>query len=106
MPTQLNTIFKPKRLIQKAVSSALLSLACIQPANTANFNIADFDKPIEGGLTMGEDDAKYGKFKVDLRYRFELSDVANNGKETAYANTLRLRLGYLTPTLLCSSGKS
>jgi len=57
----------------------------------------EFDKPIENAFKLGQDDAKYGQFKVNLRYRYELADVANNGKETAHANTLRLRLGYLTP---------
>lgn len=95
MPAQLNNILKPKRLIQTALSSAILAALCIQPAVAY-----DFDKSVENALKLNQDDAKYGQFKVDLRYRFELADVADNGRETAYANTMRLRLGYLTPSLL------
>ncbi len=78
-----------------SLSSAVLSAIFIQPAMAY-----DFDEPVENALKLGQDDAKYGQFKVDLRYRFELADVADNGRETAYANTIRLRLGYLTPSLL------
>ena len=98
MHTQLNNILEPKRFSRTTLSSAILVAAFIQPADAANFDIADFDIPVEDGLKMGQADAKYGKFKVDLRYRFELADVADNGRETAYANTIRLRLGYLTPS--------
>ncbi|MCF7971605.1 MAG: alginate export family protein [Methylococcaceae bacterium] len=57
----------------------------------------EFDKPIENAFKLGQDDAQYGQIKLDLSYRFEMSDIANNAKDTGLANTLRLRLGYLTP---------
>jgi len=74
------------------ISSVILAAASLQPALAY-----EFDKPIENAFKLGQDDAKYGKIKMDLRYRYELADVANNTKATAHANTLRLRLGYLTP---------
>jgi len=80
------------RLKPTLISSVILAAASLQPALAY-----EFDKPIENAFKLGQDDAKYGKIKMDLRYRYELADVANNTKYTAHANTLRLRLGYLTP---------
>jgi len=80
------------RLKPTLISSVILAAASLQPALAY-----EFDKPIEKAFKLGQDDAKYGQIKMDLRYRYELADVANNTKETAHANTLRLRLGYLTP---------
>jgi len=79
------------------ISSVILAAASLQPALAY-----EFDKPIEKAFKLGQDDAKYGQIKMDLRYRYELADVANNTNpagniDTAHANTLRLRLGYLTP---------
>lgn len=95
MLSKANKPITPKRFNKIALPSVILASIFMQPAIA--YDIADFDKPVESGLKLGQEDAKYGQFKVDLRYRFEMVDVANNGKETAYANTLRLRLGYLTP---------
>ncbi len=39
----------------------------------------------------------WGQMRLDARYRYELVD--ETGKETARASTLRLRVGYATPTL-------
>jgi len=78
--------------IRPILSSAILASACIQPALAY-----EFDKPIEKAFKLGQDDAKYGQIKLDMRYRYELADVENSGKETAHANTIRFRLGYLTP---------
>jgi len=83
---------RSKQYLLTSLSSAVLTALFMQPAAAY-----EFDKPIENAFKLGQDDAKYGQFKVNLRYRYELADVANNGKETAHANTLRLRLGYLTP---------
>ena len=83
---------KPKGFVKTTLSSAILASILIQPAIAYDFN-----ESIENGLKMGQEDAKYGQFKFDLRYRFEMADVNSNGRETGYANTLRLRFGYLTP---------
>jgi hypothetical protein len=54
-----------------------------------------FDKPIEDALKFGQD-GNYGQIKFDTRYRYE--HVDNEGPlKNANANTLRLRVGYLTP---------
>jgi hypothetical protein len=58
---------------------------------------------IEDALKFGQTDGKYGEVKVDLNYRYENVDQdhgsanPNLDPRTANANTLRLRLGYLTP---------
>jgi len=81
-----------KPFVLTSLSSAVLAAMLIQPAAAY-----EFDKPIEKALKLGQDDAKYGQIKLDMRYRYELADVANSGNETAHANTIRFRLGYLTP---------
>ncbi len=55
------------------------------------------DELIGNSLMFGQQ-GKYGHVKFDLRYRYENVHVANNlPTKTAYANTLRLRAGYLSP---------
>ncbi|MDF1584536.1 MAG: alginate export family protein [Methyloprofundus sp.] len=81
-----------KRFLLTPLSSAILAAIFMQSAAAY-----EFDKPIENAFKLGQDDAKYGQIKLDLNYRFEMSDIANNAKDTGLANTLRLRLGYLTP---------
>jgi len=83
---------KSNRPILSGLSVAILSVLIIQPAAAY-----EFDKPIENAFKLGQNDTKYGQVKLNLRYRYEMADVANNGKATAHANTLRMRLGYLTP---------
>lgn len=87
-----NTRIKHKNLIGSALAPAIFGSVFTQSVAAYDFNQAatEFFK-------LGQEDAKYGQIKLDLRYRFEIADVADNGKQTAYANTLRLRLGYLTP---------
>jgi hypothetical protein len=51
-----------------------------------------FNESIEKALTVGG-----GKINIDLRYRFEYVDQANL-PETAKADTIRTRIGYLAPT--------
>lgn len=84
--------FTPRRLMQRALPAAILASLFIQPVAAY-----EFDKPIENALKLGQDDTKYGQIKLNLRYRYEMADVANNTRDTAHANTLRMRLGYLTP---------
>jgi len=59
---------------------------------------ADINKTMEHALKLGQDDAKYGQIKFDLRYRYENANTAGSAKQTANADTIRLRMGYLTPT--------
>ncbi|NOQ64266.1 MAG: hypothetical protein GQ582_07120 [Methyloprofundus sp.] len=94
MPLKIHSL-KPQRFIRTALSSAVLATILIQPASA--YSLDEHDTIIEKALKMGQDDAKYGQFKVDLRYRFEMAETKNNTQDTGYANTLRLRLGYLTP---------
>ncbi|MDF1584239.1 MAG: alginate export family protein [Methyloprofundus sp.] len=57
------------------------------------------DEAIENALKLG-DESQYGQLKFDLRYRYQNVHVDSNlPTKTANANTLRLRLGYLTPEL-------
>ncbi len=66
----------------------------------------EFDKPIEQVFRLGQDGGnqpgpydygKYGAIKMDLRYRFEYADAKETAPKPGIGNTLRLRLGYLTP---------
>lgn len=65
-----------------------------------------FDKDVEDALKFGQQDGKYGQVKFDLLYRWENVDQERNPlilnqnrfpTHTANANTLRLKLGYMTP---------
>ena len=58
---------------------------------------ADFNKSIEKALKFGQEDAKYGQVTFDLRYRYENANTRNSNVKTANADTVRLRIGYLTP---------
>lgn len=59
--------------------------------------LADINETIENALKFGQEDAKYGQIKFDLRYRYENSNTEGTTKKTANADTVRLRIGYLTP---------
>ncbi|CAI8746365.1 Alginate export protein [Methylocaldum szegediense] len=65
----------------------LLGLAAARPVFAQGLT-----ESIENALNVGG-----GKFNIDLRYRFEYVDQANL-PEVAKADTLRARIGYLTPT--------
>ncbi|NOQ14133.1 MAG: hypothetical protein GQ583_06600, partial [Methyloprofundus sp.] len=97
MLPKANQPTKPKRFVKTVLTTAILASFFIQPAAAEELYIDEFDHQVEDVLKLEQENAKYGQFKVNLRYRFEMADVADNGRETAYANTLRLRLGYLTP---------
>lgn len=92
MPLHKKNSLTSTGLIKSVLASAILASISIQPALAY-----EFDKPIEKAFKLGQDDAKYGKINLDMRYRYELADVQNSGNETAHANTIRFRLGYLTP---------
>ncbi|WP_432741340.1 alginate export family protein [Methylobacter sp. G7] len=71
-----------------ALSLALLSLAAIgSPVN------ADSTRAIEDSLKFG----KGGAVKMDTTYRYEHVDQDRGPQKTANANTLRTRLGVLSP---------
>jgi len=61
--------------------------------------VAEFNKSVENALKFGEN-AKYGRLQVNLRYRYEYVHLKDNAPtHSANANTMRLRLGYLTPEI-------
>lgn len=97
MPLQTNHRTKTKGFMRTVLSSAILAGLFAQSAMAEELYIDTFNKQVEDALKFEQKEAKYGQVKFNLRYRFELSDVADNGRDTAYANTLRLRFGYLTP---------
>ena len=78
-------------------SLSALSVAIFAMSATAS---AGFDENIENALKFGQDDAKYGQIKFDLRYRFEQDDSKAAGVDKGDASTIRLRLGYLTPEVV------
>jgi hypothetical protein len=85
------TFFKSRYDSLSIFSIALLFLCY------SSYTLADFNETIERALKFGQDDAKYGQVKFDLRYRYENSNTRSTTKETANADTVRLRIGYLTP---------
>ncbi|MCK5828964.1 MAG: alginate export family protein [Methylococcales bacterium] len=82
---------KSKHLSLSAFSIALIALSN-SPIVSAGIN-----DTLENAFKFGQDDAKYGQVKLDLRYRFEQDDTKNPGKVHGDASTIRMRLGYLTP---------
>jgi len=97
MLSKANKKAKPKRFVKTALASAVLASFITQPIVAEELYIDKFDRQAEDGLKFEDETGKYGQIKFDLRYRFEMVDVIDNGRETAYANTMRLRFGYLTP---------
>ena len=85
------TLTKSKQLTLSAFSIALLAMSGSQMAS------AGVNESIENALKFGQDDAKYGQVKFDLRYRYEQDDSKTAGIDKGDASTVRLRLGYLTP---------
>ena len=82
---------KSNGLSLSAFSMALLAMTA-SPMASAGVN-----ESIENALKFGQDDAKYGQVKFDLRYRYEQDDSKTAGIDKGDASTVRLRLGYLTP---------
>ncbi len=58
--------------------------------------VAEFNQSVESALKLGEN-TQYGQLHIDLRYRYEYVYLQDTPTHSAHANTLRLRLGYLTP---------
>jgi len=83
----------PMLITKRELAATVLALVFTTTAMAED----DFNKSIEQALKFGQQDAKYGQIKLDLRYRYENDDSTNPKKEVANASTVRLRLGYLTP---------
>ncbi|MCK4842846.1 MAG: alginate export family protein [Methylococcales bacterium] len=82
---------KSKHFSFLALPLAILALSTSQTVS------AGINENVENALKFGQDDAKYGQIKFDLRYRFEQDDTKNPALDKGDASTVRLRLGYLTP---------
>jgi len=86
------TLIKNKGFTLSAFSIAILAIS-----STSQNASAGITESIENALKFGQADAKYGQIKFDLRYRYENANTVDTTKETANADTLRWRIGYLTP---------
>ncbi len=71
---------------------SLLTVAFFTSLIAANPAAADYDKTIEDALKFGDG----GAIKFDANYRWENVDQ-DLGKKTANANTIRTRIGVLSP---------
>ena len=85
------TISKGRHTCLSAFSVAILAISASQSAS------AGINENIENALKFGQADAKYGQVKFDLRYRYENANTEGGPRKTANADTVRLRIGYLTP---------
>lgn len=74
------------------LSAALLSLV----AASASALAADVTKSIEDALNFGSE-GKNGAVKIDLNYRYENVDQDISTQKIANANTIRTRLGLISP---------
>ena len=90
------TLTKGRHTCLSAFSVVILAMSVSQSS------LADINENIENALKFGQADAKYGQIKFDLRYRYEnVNTEGPNAKgttsRTANGDTVRLRIGYLTP---------
>lgn len=85
------TLTKGRHTCLSAFSMAILAMSASQSAS------AGINENIENALKFGQADAKYGQVKFDLRYRYENVNTEGGARRTANADTVRLRIGYLTP---------
>lgn len=58
---------------------------------------AGINEDIENALKFGQDDAKYGQVKFNMRLRYENANTEESTVKTADAFTARFRIGYLSP---------
>ncbi len=86
-----NTLTKSRGFTLSAFSLALFTMAGSQNV-TAGFN-----ETVENALKFGQDDAKYGQVKLNMRMRYENVNTEETTARTAEAFTLRIRGGYLSP---------
>ncbi len=85
------TLSKMGHFSLSAISAAILAVSASAPAS------AGINENIENALKFGQDDAKYGQVKLDIRLRYENADTQHTTKKTANAFTTRFRIGYLSP---------
>lgn len=78
---------------QCQILRAFLSFTAITIGLFAGRVHANFDQSVEEALKVGG-----GQIKFNLRYRFENANTKGTTKKTGNASTVRLRLGYLTPS--------
>lgn len=88
--------------IRSSFVLSVFSIAFLAMSSTSQNASAGITESIENALKFGQADAKYGQVTFDLRYRYENANTepANTpatAKETANSDTVRWRLGYLTP---------
>lgn len=76
-----------------AFSMALLAFSGTQVAS------ASLNDSVEKMLKFGQDDAKYGQVKLDIRLRYENANTQDTTSKAADALTTRFRIGYLSPKL-------
>jgi hypothetical protein len=69
------------------------AIAAVLLAITPTIGAMEIDSDIENVLKFGQEDAKYGQIKFNLRYRYEYADTKGTPPQPAHANTFRLRLG-------------
>ncbi len=87
----LKAITKRQYVIYSVFSFTVLAIF-----NSQNVS-ANFNDRVENALKFGYENGKYGQIKIDIRYRFENTNTKISTRKTATADTIRLRLGYLTP---------
>jgi len=84
---------KGRSMKLSAFSMALLAFSGTQVAS------ASLNDSVEKMLKFGQDDAKYGQVKLDIRLRYENANTQDTTSKAADALTTRFRIGYLSPKL-------
>jgi len=75
------------------VALPLLFLIMVGSQNVS----AGINETIEKAFKFGQEDAKYGQIKLNLRLRYENANTEETTARTAEAFTVRIRAGYLSP---------
>ena len=82
------------------LTSSSFRVSCVSAVTflmALSVQAANISEKVENALLLGEQ-GEYGQVIFDLRYRYENVFIANDLPiQTANANTLRLRFGYMTP---------
>ncbi len=92
-----NSLSLQKILVKNRGLNLLAFTLVIFSISSSQTAFAGINETVENALKFGQDDAKYGQLKVDLRYRYEQDDTKNSEKDHGDASVLKIRLGYLTP---------
>jgi len=91
--TLRKTFTKSRNMRLSAISMAILTLSGTQVV------AASINESVEKMLKFGQDDAKYGQVKLDIRLRYENVNTQDTTSKAADALTTRFRIGYLSPKL-------